>query len=36
MDFTYCPLQNLWVHHQSGVTILDEDMPDELLPDGAL
>lgn len=36
MDFCYRLLPNLWVHLQTGVTILDEDMPDELRPDGAL
>ena len=36
MDFTYRPLPNLWVHPETGVTILDEDMSDELRPDGAL
>ena len=34
MDFRYELLRNWYVHPETAVTILAEDMPDELRPEG--
>jgi len=33
-DFRYVPMPNWWIYSETDVTILDEDMPEELRPDG--
>ena len=33
-DFRYVAMPNWWLHPESDVIILDEDMPEELRPDG--
>ena len=33
--FRYEGMPNWWVYDETDVTVLDEDMPEELRPDGA-